>query len=111
MLSRGPSLVAPSHAEAIGEVIDAALGGVVGGGSEEEEASRQIGVARPLLLSGVGVHHSGLQPVLRELSELLFSEGLLPLLVATETAPPRHLHTTLAHASTSPRETRGTTLE
>ena len=36
MLSRGPSLVAPSHAEAIGEVIDAALGGVVGGRTYEQ---------------------------------------------------------------------------
>jgi len=31
----------------------------------------------PLVLAGVGVHHSGMLPVLREIIEILFQEGLL----------------------------------
>ncbi|CAI5510097.1 unnamed protein product [Closterium sp. Naga37s-1] len=34
---------------------------------------------------GVGVHHSGLLPILKELIEILFQEGLLKVLFATET--------------------------
>lgn len=34
---------------------------------------------------GVGVHHSGMLPILKELTELLFQEGLLKVLFATET--------------------------
>jgi ATP-dependent RNA helicase DOB1 len=33
----------------------------------------------------LGVHHSGLLPILRELIEILFQEGLLRVLFATET--------------------------
>ncbi|CAI5959213.1 unnamed protein product [Closterium sp. NIES-64] len=39
----------------------------------------------PLLQRGVGVHHSGLLPILKELIEILFQEGLLKVLFATET--------------------------
>lgn len=31
----------------------------------------------PLLLRGIGIHHSGLLPILKEIVELLFQEGLL----------------------------------
>ena len=37
------------------------------------------------LQRGIGVHHSGLLPILKELIELLFGEGLLKVLFATET--------------------------
>ena len=45
----------------------------------------QITSLLPLLLKGLATHHSGLLPILRELVELLFAEGLLKLLFATET--------------------------
>jgi len=38
-----------------------------------------------MLRRGVGVHHSGLLPILKELVELLFQEGLVKALFATET--------------------------
>ena len=38
-----------------------------------------------LLEKGIAVHHSGVTPVFREMIELLFKEGLIRLLVATET--------------------------
>lgn len=34
---------------------------------------------------GIGVHHSGMLPILKELTEILFQEGLLKVLFATET--------------------------
>lgn len=39
----------------------------------------------PLLLRGVGIHHSGLLPILKEIVEILFQENLLKILFATET--------------------------
>lgn len=40
---------------------------------------------RNLVTLGIGVHHSGILPIVRETIELLFSAGKLPILVATET--------------------------
>ena len=53
--------------------------------SEEDQALPQVRALLPLLRGGVGLHHSGLLPLLREVVELLFAEGMLRLLVATET--------------------------
>lgn len=39
----------------------------------------------PLLQRGVGIHHSGLLPIIREIVEILFQESLLKVLFATET--------------------------
>ena len=39
----------------------------------------------PLLKRGIGVHHSGMLPILKETVELLFQEGFLKVLIATET--------------------------
>ncbi|KAF0501483.1 antiviral helicase [Gigaspora margarita] len=39
----------------------------------------------PLLRRGIGVHHSGLIPFMKEIVELLFQEGLIKVLFATET--------------------------
>jgi superfamily II RNA helicase len=38
-----------------------------------------------LVRKGVGIHHSGLIPVLKEIVEILYTEGLLLVLLATET--------------------------
>ena len=38
-----------------------------------------------LLEKGIGVHHSGIMPILREIVELMFSKGHIKLLFATET--------------------------
>ena len=45
----------------------------------------QIIKARSLLVKGIGVHHSGLIPLLKEITEILFSQGLVKVLFATET--------------------------
>ncbi|CAH2047427.1 unnamed protein product [Thlaspi arvense] len=39
----------------------------------------------PILKRGIGVHHSGLLPILKEVIEILFQEGLIKCLFATET--------------------------
>ena len=47
---------------------------------------RKIGQAqalRQLLPTGVGVHHSGLLPILKEIVEILYSKGLIKILFAT----------------------------
>lgn len=45
----------------------------------------QYNQVRDLLLRGIGIHHSGLIPVLKEAVEILFSKGLIKILFATET--------------------------
>ena len=40
---------------------------------------------RDLLRNGIGVHHSGILPMLKEVVEMLFAKGLVKVLFATET--------------------------
>lgn len=53
--------------------------------SEEDRSLPAIDLILPLLKRGIGVHHSGLLPILKEVIELLFQEGLCKALFATET--------------------------
>ncbi|KAF8915101.1 antiviral helicase [Mucidula mucida] len=45
----------------------------------------QISRMRDLLTRGIGVHHGGLLPIVKELVEILFARGLVKILFATET--------------------------
>ncbi|KAJ2845946.1 ATP-dependent RNA helicase mtr4, partial [Coemansia brasiliensis] len=53
--------------------------------NEDDRALPQIENILPLLKRGIGIHHSGLLPILKEVIEILFQEGLLKCLFATET--------------------------
>lgn len=53
--------------------------------SEEDRTLPQLTHILPLLMKGIGVHHSGLLPILKETIEILFQEGLIKALFATET--------------------------
>ncbi|KAK4040320.1 rRNA-processing arch domain-containing protein [Parachaetomium inaequale] len=53
--------------------------------SDEDKNLPQISNILPLLRKGIGVHHSGLLPILKETIEILFQEGLIKVLFATET--------------------------
>lgn len=53
--------------------------------SDEDKGLPQISNLLPLLRKGIGVHHSGLLPILKETIEILFQEGLIKVLFATET--------------------------
>ncbi|KAL1687663.1 rRNA-processing arch domain-containing protein [Schizophyllum commune] len=45
----------------------------------------QITNLLPLLRRGIGIHHGGLLPILKEMIEILFQAGLIKVLFATET--------------------------
>lgn len=45
--------------------------------SEDDRRLPQIQEVLPMLLRGVGVHHAGLLPIVKEVIEVLFQEGLL----------------------------------
>ena len=53
--------------------------------TEEDKQLPQIQNILPLLKRGIGIHHSGLLPILKETIEILFQEGLIKVLFATET--------------------------
>ncbi|KAJ8305287.1 hypothetical protein KUTeg_015832 [Tegillarca granosa] len=53
--------------------------------SDEDKKLPQVEHVLPLLKKGIGIHHGGLLPLLKETIEILFSEGLLKALFATET--------------------------
>ncbi|RWV84037.1 hypothetical protein GW17_00054284, partial [Ensete ventricosum] len=53
--------------------------------NEEDRTLPAIELMLPLLKRGIAVHHSGLLPIIKELVELLFQEGLVKALFATET--------------------------
>lgn len=53
--------------------------------SEQDRDLPQISNLLPLLQKGIGVHHSGLLPILKETIEILFQESLIKVLFATET--------------------------
>lgn len=52
---------------------------------EEDRQLPQVRTMERLLMKGIGIHHSGILPILKEIVELLFQEGKLKLLFATET--------------------------
>jgi len=53
--------------------------------SDDDKKLPQIESILPLLRRGVGIHHGGLLPILKEVIEILFQESLLKILFATET--------------------------
>ncbi|KAF8908086.1 rRNA-processing arch domain-containing protein [Gymnopilus junonius] len=53
--------------------------------SPDDRQLPQITNLLPLLRRGIGIHHGGLLPILKEVIEILFQEGLIKVLFATET--------------------------
>ncbi|KAI0821075.1 rRNA-processing arch domain-containing protein [Irpex lacteus] len=53
--------------------------------AEADRQLPQITNLLPLLKRGIGIHHGGLLPILKEVIEILFQEGLIKVLFATET--------------------------
>jgi ATP-dependent RNA helicase DOB1 len=53
--------------------------------AEADRQLPQISNLLPLLRRGIGIHHGGLLPILKEVIEILFQEGLIKVLFATET--------------------------
>eukprot|EP01080_Neovahlkampfia_damariscottae_P008060 gene8060-12522_t len=53
--------------------------------SDDDKKLPQVEHMLPLLKRGIGIHHSGLLPVIKEVIEILFQEGLCKALFSTET--------------------------
>jgi antiviral helicase SKI2 len=53
--------------------------------SDADRSVRQVAQMRDLLKRGIGVHHSGIISIVKEVVEILFTRGLIKLLFATET--------------------------
>ncbi|KAG9392518.1 DSHCT (NUC185) domain [Carpediemonas membranifera] len=52
---------------------------------EDTRHIESVRAARNIFMAGIGIHHSGLLPTMKELTEMLFGMGLLKVLFATET--------------------------
>jgi len=51
----------------------------------KEYQIKKYNTVKKYLMKGIGIHHAGLFPMIKELVELLFSKGLVKVLFATET--------------------------
>ncbi|KAI5173121.1 ATP-dependent RNA helicase DOB1 [Nematocida sp. LUAm3] len=67
------------------EMIDTIFNNALNSLREEDRKLQQIVGLKSMLYRGVGVHHSGLLPIVKEIIEILFQENLLKVLFATET--------------------------
>ena len=80
-LASGPSLLSSSEAFRVKTFFIKAIQRL----DPEDQELPQVLFMQGLLAKGVGVHHSGILPLLKEIVEILFSDGLIKVLVATET--------------------------
>lgn len=71
----------PSDAKKIGDFYEASISGL----SEEDRQLPQVVALGPILKSGIGLHHGGMLPILKEIVEIMFQINLLKILVSTET--------------------------
>ncbi len=66
-------------------LIDKVFSNAIASLSEDDRKLPQVHAILPLLKRGVGIHHGGLLPILKEVIEILFGESLIKILLATET--------------------------
>lgn len=66
-------------------LVDEVFNNAIDALSDEDKKLPQVEAVLPLLRKGIGIHHGGLLPLLKETIEILFSEGLIKALFATET--------------------------
>ena len=67
------------------DMVSQVFNGALNSLTAEDKELPQIANILPLLRRGIGIHHSGLLPLLKEVIEILFQEGLIKVLFATET--------------------------
>uniref|UniRef100_A0A6B2KX32 Helicase ATP-binding domain-containing protein n=1 Tax=Arcella intermedia TaxID=1963864 RepID=A0A6B2KX32_9EUKA len=67
------------------QLVDSVFNNAIDVLNEDDRKLPQIVKILPLLKRGIGIHHSGLLPLLKEVIEILFQEGLIKCLFATET--------------------------
>jgi len=67
------------------KLVDKVINNTVSMLNDKDKKLPQVLNLLPLLQHGIGIHHGGLLPILKELVEMLFSKGLIKILFATET--------------------------
>ena len=67
------------------DLVSQVYSNAIEGLSEDDRKLPQVEALLPLLKRGIGIHHGGLLPILKEIVEILFAEGLIKCLFATET--------------------------
>ncbi len=76
-----PNLVGPKQIEQIDAVVENLLSGL----RPEDRELEQVRLITALAQKGIGFHHAGLLPLLKQLVEVLFSRGLMQVVFATDT--------------------------
>ena len=76
-----PNLVTERQVGRIDQTIEAILAGMRPEDRELEQVQIMISLAR----KGIGFHHAGLLPILKQLVEVLFTRGLMQVVFATDT--------------------------
>lgn len=76
-----PELTTPDRLQLIEAVIDTYLSSMRPEDRELEQVKTIVGLAR----KGIGFHHAGLLPILKQLVEVLFARGLMQVVFATDT--------------------------
>ncbi|MDA9099066.1 helicase-related protein, partial [bacterium] len=66
-------------------MVDTIYGNALDDLSDDDKRLPQVVNLLPTMRRGIGTHHAGLLPRLKEIVEILFQEGLVKVLVATET--------------------------
>ncbi|KAJ7546829.1 hypothetical protein O6H91_08G056100 [Diphasiastrum complanatum] len=67
------------------KLVEGVFGNAMDSLSDDDKKLPQVSQILPHLRRGIAVHHSGLLPILKEVIEILFQEGLIKCLFATET--------------------------
>lgn len=67
------------------EQIDYLFDKAIGGLSSSDRSLPVLDNVRGIVRRGVGIHHSGMLPLLKEVTEILFQESFIKVLCATET--------------------------
>ncbi len=76
-----PNLVTPRQVDLIEQTIEAVLAGL----RPEDRVLEQVQIISELARKGIGFHHAGLLPILKQLVEVLFGRGLMEVVFATDT--------------------------
>ena len=74
-------LTSEDEKDSIHEIFTSAIGCL----SEEDRNLPQIQEVLPILKRGIGIHHGGLLPIVKEVTEILFQDGYIKCLFSTET--------------------------
>jgi ATP-dependent RNA helicase HelY len=76
-----PNLVTPRQVDLIDQTVNAVLAGM----RPEDRDLDQVRTIVELARKGIGFHHAGLLPILKQLVEVLFARGLMEVVFATDT--------------------------